>query len=344
MIFLKEKIYSRHSKIFVMVFLIIFLLINININSSTAQENNKLQNKKYNNIDIYNFFSYKDLNKDIVIVGSIAGSNNLTLSYPVEATVALDVYNKDTNNYETIKEQPFKKVIYDINEPIPFKFIINASKYQLKSNYSPYIYNIRKADIQSTKINTFSLKYNEAILGPNKELFGSVRNTGPSTIRNLTLYAIVHTKNGTQIDSVKTTISTIKPNETKNFIFTPNIAIKDLVFTYSCVGGELQDVNAYQTIKLNSNKTLGYRFSGLMEINSIIYNNKTNSLRLEVNNIYPIAAALSIQLTPTQTTPLNILLDNQLFNSQTIKDSEKTKLYMYIPQGKHEIYIQGINS
>jgi hypothetical protein len=175
-------------------------------------------------------------------------------------------------------------------------------------------------------------------------LFGTVANTGPSVLKNLTLYADVHAKNGSQIDSVKTIIPLINPQQKVNFTFTPNKAIKNLVFTYSCVGGELQDINAYQIIKLNPQKTLGYKFSGFMEINSINYNNKTNSVKLEVNNIYPVSAALSLQLKPTQNTPLNILIDNHKFDSQTMNDSEKTTLDMFIPQGKHEIYIQHINS
>ena len=330
-------------KIFIMIISILFVLVNLNITNTSAQNNNTLQNNNHNNIYIYNFSTYRDLNKNIIIIGSIAGSNKLTLNYPIEVTVALNAYNNYLNNYETIKDTPFKKVIYDVNEPVPFKFILNSSKYQLKSDFSPYIYSIRKADIQSTKINTFSLNYNEANLGPNKELFGTVTNTGPSTIRNLTLYAIVHAKNGTQIDSVKTIIPVINSNETKGFSFIPNKVIKDLVFTYSCVGGELQDINAYQIIKLDSNKTLGYKFSGLMEINSIIYSNKTNSLKLEVNNIYPVSAALSLQLTPIQSSPLKILIDNHTVDSQIINDKEKTKLDMFIPQGKHEIFIRGIN-
>ena len=59
-----------------------------------------------------------------------------------------------------------------------------------------------------------------------------------NTLKNLTLYAIVHAKNGTQIDSVKTIIPLINSQQKVNFKFIPNKVVKDLVFTYSCVGGD----------------------------------------------------------------------------------------------------------
>ncbi|MGN6347824.1 MAG: hypothetical protein ACTHME_08990 [Candidatus Nitrosocosmicus sp.] len=332
-----------YFKIFITTLLTVFLFINLNVINANAQRNN-IDNDNSPNIYVYNHAIIHDkLDKNVSIVGSVAGSNNLP-PYPLEVTLGFDVYNTYSKKYETLIGQPFEKVIYDISHPIPFKFTINSSKYYFDSNSIPYVKSIKKADIHSTKINTFTLDYNESRLGPSKELFGTVVNTGPSILKNLTLYADVHAKNGSQIDSVKTIIPLINPQQKVNFTFTPDKAIKNLVFTYSCVGGELQDINAYQTIKLNPQKTLGYKFSGFMEINSINYNNKTNSVKLEVNNIYPVSAALSLQLKPTQYAPLNILIDNHKFESQAINDSEKTTLDMFIPQGKHEIYIQGISS
>ena len=123
------------------------------------------------------------------------------------------------------------------------------------------------------------------------------------------MYAIIHAKNGTQMDSVKTKVPIIKSQDTVNFSFIPNKAIKDLVSTYSCVGGEIEDINAYQLIHIPHNKTLGYKFSGFMEINSLSYDNKTDQLSIKVNNIYPISSSLSLQLIPEQQNPLSIKID-----------------------------------
>jgi hypothetical protein len=317
------------------------LLVNLNVIYTNAQKDN-IQNNNPSNIYVYNYSVIHDLDNNTTIIGSVTGSHNLTLTYPVKVTVGLNVYNNYSKKYETLIEQPFKKVIYDINEPIPFKFSINSNKYYLDSNSIPYVNSIKKADMQSTKINTFTLDYNEALLGPSKELYGTVTNTGPNTLKNLTLYAIVHAKNGTQIDSVKTIIPLINSQQKVNFKFIPNKAVKDLVFTYSCVGGEAQDINAYQTIHLNQNKTFGYKFSGFMEINSVKYDNKTNEIKINVNNLYPVLGPLSLQLIPLQTSPLDILIDSQSYKSQIFNNNSVSKIDLFIPQGKHEINIKGI--
>jgi hypothetical protein len=181
-------------------------------------------------------------------------------------------------------------------------------------------------------------------LGPNKELFGTAKNTAPNTIKNLTLYAIVHDKKGTQVDSVKTVIPIIKPQETAKFIFVPNKAIKGLVHVYSCVGGELQDINTYQVFKINPNKTLGYKFSGLMEIDSINHDNKTNQFELKVNNLYPVPASLSLQLNPEQRNPLSFEIDNHEYSPTTLNINKITKMELTIPQGKHEIIVSNFDS
>jgi hypothetical protein len=330
-------------KVLIVIFFAIAYLISFNSVFINAQ-GNTLQSNSHKNIYIHNYSTYHDLNNNTIIIGSIAAPHNLTLTSPVEVTLGLNTYNNFLKKYEILKEQPFRKVIYDVNEPIPFKFTINPSKFYLNSDSVPYIYNIKKAGEQSTKINTFILKYNEALLGPSKELYGTVRNTAPNLIKNLTLYAIIHAKNGTQIDSVRSIVPIIKSQETVNFSFIPNRVIKDLVSTYSCVGGEIQDINAYQSIKLNSTKTLGYKFSGLMEINTLKYDNKTDELKLEVNNIYPIPAGLSLKLTPEQKNPIDIKIDGLDSDSKISNGKETSEIELFIPQGKHEINIHGINN
>ena len=321
-------------------------LVCLNLGSSNAQVNSFQDSGSSSNIHIKNYSTYEDTDKkSTIMVGSVSAPHNITLNSPVEVTLGLKVYNNSSKDYVTIiKEHTYKKTIYDFNEPIPFKFTINSSKFYLRPDSIPFIYNIAKADLpHSPKINTFELNYNEALLGPNNELYGTVKNTAPSTIKNLTLYAIVHDKKGTQVDSVKTVIPAIKPQETAKFSFIPNKAIKGLVHVYSCVGGELQDINTYQVFNLSSNKTLGYKFSGLMEINSIDYDNKTNQFELEVNNLYPIPASLSLQLNPEQRNHLSFEIDNHAYSPTIANTNKVTTIEMSIPQGKHEINVSNFD-
>ena len=266
------------------------------------------------------------------------------MASPVEITLGLNVYNDFSKRYDIIKEHPFKKLIYDTNEPVPFKFTINPVKYQIKSDSVPFIQDIKKAGLQSPKINTFTLKYDEALLGPSKELHGTVKNTAPNTIKNLTLYAIVHGKNGVQVDSVKTKIPVIKPQETANFSLLPDKAVKNLVLVYSCVGGELEDINSYQVIEIQPNKTLGYKFSGFMEINSINYDNKTGQFGIKVNNVYPISSSLSLQFKPEQQNSLSIQIDGHALDSKIANGNKTTMVDLVAPQGEHEINVYNIDN
>ena len=332
------SISSRIPTVIVFVsFLIIFTMMSTNAHAQVLQGNSN------QGFYIQNYSTYQDSDKNKIIVGSVAGPHNLTLTSPLEITLGLNVYNDSSKRYDIIKEHPYKRLAYDINEPVPFKFTINQSKYHIKSDSVPFIYDIIKAEVQSPKINTFTLKYNEALLGPSKELYGTVKNTAPNTIKNLTLYAIVHDKNGAQVDSVKTKIPIIKSQDTVNFRFIPDKAIKDLVLIYSCVGGELEDINAYQLIHIPHNKTLGYKFSGFMEINSLSYDNKTDQLSIKVNNIYPISSSLSLQLIPEQQNPLSIKIDGHILDSKISNSNKTTIVDLLIPQGEHEININNIN-
>jgi hypothetical protein len=333
------SISSRVSIIIIFVgFIIIFAMV------ATKAQAQVLQDNSDKGFYIQKYSTYQDSDKNTIIVGSIAASPNLTLTSPLEITLGLNVYNDFSKRYDIIKEHPFKKLIYDTNEPVPFKFTINPSKYQIKSDSVPFIYDIKKAGLQSPKINTFTLKYDEELLGPSKELYGTVKNNAPHTIKNLTLYAIVHGKNGVQVDSVKTKIPIIKPHETVNFSFVPNKAVKNLVLVYSCVGGELEDMNSYQVIEIQPNKTLGYKFSGFMEVNSINYDNKTGQLSMKVNNIYPISSSLSLQLKPEQQNPLSIKIDGHVLDSKIANGNKTTIVDLVIPQGEHEINVYNIDN
>jgi hypothetical protein len=319
-------------------FFIIFAMV------ATKAQAQVLQYNSDKGFYIQKYSTYLDSDKNTIIVGSVAASPNLTLTSPVEITLGLNVYNDFSKRYDIIKEHPFKKLIYDTNEPVPFKFTINSSKYQIKSESVPFIYDINNAGLQSPKINTFTLKYDEALLGPSKELYGTIKNTAPNTIKNLTLYAIAHGKNGVQVDSVKTKIPIIKPQETVKFSFVPNKAVKNLVLVYSCVGGELEDINSYQVIEIQPNKTLGYKFSGFMEINSINYDNKTGQLSIKVNNVYPISSSLSLQLKPEQKNTLPIKIDGHVLDAKIANGNKTTIVDLVIPQGEHEINVYNIGN
>ncbi len=328
-------------RLFFLIIIVVFIPQIYKTIYAKSFDNSPAQHIVHHNVYISNIIKYPVIDNKLIIVGSIASPHNLSITSPIIVTLGLNTYDIFSKKSEIITEHPFKDVIYNIDEPLPFKFVIDVTKYHVNLNSAPYVYKIEHADKQSTEINTFKLAYDESKLGPFKELRGNVTNTSPNVIKNLTLYAIVHAKNGTQLDSVKTLIPIIPSQKIISFSLIPNKIIRNSVFIYSCVGGDLQNFNTYKMINLNSGKTLGYKFSGFMTIDSIVYDNASKQFKLSVNNVYPPPATLSLQLLSMQKSPLHVSLDGKKYDSKILKKDDNINIDLFVPQGKHEINIQG---
>ena len=212
-------------------------------------------------------------------------------------------------------------------------------------NSKPFIYESENVTLPYTKINTISLNYPVIPQGSNKELYGNITNTSPVQLSNITLFAIVNDKNSSQIDSVKTFIPTLNPNETKQFTFVPDSAIKDMVYFYSCVGGDIGDmkIDDYNIVNITPSKALGYKFSSLIQIDSMGYNITTDKFDFNINNIYPYPGALSLEVMPAQKVPIQVYVDeNPVEDVKMRNTTEKTLLELAIPQGVHYISLSNL--
>ena len=284
-----------------------------------------------------------DSSKNAVVVGHVIKQSDQI--YPQNVTVGINVQNDITNTSEVLTEKPFSPILYRNNDPFPFKFVINLTKYSLTGDSIPFIYKNENVTGSFTKINTFRLDYPVIPQGPSKELYGNITNTGPLQINNLTLLAIANDNKSSQVDSVKTIIPILKPYETIGFTFTPNPAIKDRVHYYTCVAGDAEDmvVGKYKMFDISDSKALGYKYSGMMVLDALNYNKSNQQLSMKLNNVYPVSGSLSLQLMPNQINPVSVYLDGNLFESATIKQLENMlQIDMNIPQGPHEIVLSGI--
>lgn len=327
-------------------FVIFFsLLININFIQNSNGLNLKTTNTNDSQVIVKNHSSYVDLNKNIVVVGSVVVSKNVTS--PKEVIVGLNVYNNILKKNELLTVYPYNKILYGGgDEPIPFKFIINSNKYSLPEDSIPIIYQVKNIDYPFIKDNTFNLKYSPVLNSSLKELHGTVTNKGLTPITNLILYAIVHDSHGNQIDSVKTSLSKIDPRQTVNFTLIPNLAIKDKVSFYSCVGGNLETMkmDSKKFVNLTSDTVLGYKFSDLMELNSIDYSANTSQFKMDIKNVYPLSAALNIEIMPRQKNITTISMDGLPYDSPKVSNTDNSTLVdLFIPQGSHQISISGFN-
>ncbi|MDR4489778.1 MAG: hypothetical protein R2685_02600 [Candidatus Nitrosocosmicus sp.] len=315
------------------------------MNQSYATDN---LNSNYNNLNetvVKNYSSYLDSTDNLAIVGSVIKQGNISI--PQNVTVGIKVYNDSTNSSELLTEKPYNPVLYNNNEPFPFKFTINTTKYSLDRNSIPFVYKSENITIPFTKINTFELKYPVIPQGPDREFRGNITNTSPLQINDLTLYAIANDNKSRQIDSVKITIPILKPNQSMVFSFVPDPAIKDKVYFYSCVGGNAEDmrVDKYKLFTISDYKVLGYRYSDMMQLDLLNYTQEDKELNIKMNNLYPIPGALSIQIMPYQFNPVMIYMDGIQHKPVTTKYADNMIQFdMTVPRGIHDIVLSNVEA
>jgi hypothetical protein len=324
----------------------VFLIIILNFSSIDIAYSEPISNFSiYGSYATFvkNYSSYVDSSKNVVVVGHVIKQSDQI--YPQNVTVGMNVHNDFTNTGEVLTEKPFSPILYRNNDPFPFKFVIDSTKYSLLADSNPFIFKTENVTDSFTKINTFELDYPVIPQGPSKELYGNITNTGPLQINDLTLLAIANDNKSSQVDSVKTLIPVLKPYETIGFTFTPDPAIKDRVHYYTCVAGDAEDmmVGKYKMFDVSNSTALGYKYSGMMVLDALNYNKTNHQLNMKLNNVYPISGSLSLQLMPKQINPISVYLDGKLFESATIKQLENmVQVDMSIPQGPHEIVLSGI--
>jgi hypothetical protein len=129
------------------------------------------------------------------------------------------------------------------------------------------------------------------------------------------------------------------------FSFTPDPAIKDRVYFYSCVGGDIDDmkIDEFRIVNISATKILGYKFSELVQIDSMNYNDSSKQFNFAINNIYPYPGSLSVELMPVQNSPISIMMDGAPYQPTNLKNlANKTAIELSIPKGVHDVAIVNI--
>ena len=319
------------------------LLLLVSFNLSYAMDHSDLNIVDNPRAYVKNYTSFLDDDNNIIIIGSVAKSENQT--FPQNVTVGIVAYNNITGSDEITAEKPFNTILYKNDEPYPFKFKLNSTIFPLAAKAEPFILESKNVSIPTTKLNTIRLDYPVIPQGKNKELFGNITNTSPTPLNNITLFAIVNDRNSTQIDSVRTFIPVLKPYEKMQFSFTPDPAIKDRVYFYSCVGGDIDDmkIDEFRIVNISATKILGYKFSELVQIDSMNYNDSSKQFNFAINNIYPYPGSLSVELMPVQNSPISIMMDGAPYQPTNLKNlANKTAIELSIPKGVHDVAIVNI--
>lgn len=277
---------------------------------------------------------FKDLNGDWNLVGVV--QNNA--GTPIEVKVGVNVTQSDKQSSILISNT-FTNVIYPY-VAAPFKFTISGNEF-----FNGLVYPIETKEVAKPFLMDLTQNYSNLATGDEKSLIGTIKNTGPNIIKNIAVYASVHSINGTQIDSVKSAvIPVIYPGEDVKYKILPDPAIKDGVYYYSCAG---LDVNApISTIDIGKGEYLVFNLESASMISDLRYENSSDSIIFEVKPYNPSGGATNFKIPQISSNhKIEILLDGKQYENKLVTMNGKTiSIDIFIPKDKHVVKISGIRN
>jgi hypothetical protein len=256
-----------------------------------------------------------------------------------QVTVGLDVKNKINGSNTTLHDPTFSKIIYPGKES-PFKFKINGD-YTVMGK--PYILETHK--INEPFYNVIVQNYSNFPVGHHRELVGTLKNTGQIVLQNISVYASVHDKNGSQIDSIRSNIiPLLKPGEVKSFSARPDYAVVKYANYFSCAGFDLKA--PINTLDLGNGKFLTYALDSFAKISNFTYDKASDSISFIADHYNPSGGIVTFKIPQLGNSPnIKIYLDNiGLKDQQVTQDGKTINTDIFIPPKEHSVRITGVLS
>jgi hypothetical protein len=276
---------------------------------------------------------FVDSNGKLNIIGVV--TNLGTTSEQV--TVGLDVQKKLDNSKTTIQDATFSKIIYPGKES-PFKFKINED-YDVLGK--PYVFRTESTD--DPFYNIILQNYSNFPVGENRELVGTLKNNGSVVVQNISVFASVHDKNGTQIDSIQSNVIPIlQPGEIRPFSARPDSTIVKNANYFSCAGF---DPDApINTLYLGNGKFLPYGLESVARISNFLYDNSTDSISFNADHYNPLGGFVTLKIPQLENNQIiTIFLDDLgVTDAQISKNGKTITTNIFIPPDEHSVRISGI--
>jgi hypothetical protein len=287
---------------------------------------------------------FKNSEGNLNIAGLVKNDGNM----PVHVIVGLNITSKisvnDTRSspdqhVSTIQNTTFSRIVFPSTSS-PFKFAVPPDSSIIQKAFI--------ADVQEFPAPLYDnlvLNYSNVPVGDNKALEGTVKNVGIVDIHNVSIYASVHNKNRTQIDSVKSNlIPVLKPGQESAFNAIPEPNLREEVEYFSCAG--LDYDQPITTLRVDDDEFIPYDLRAIAKISSLEYVNSTDSISFGVKHYNPEGGNLSLkvpQLSENQT--IFVMMDDKTYDKPSINMDGKTiNIDLFIPPGDHEMKIQGIRN
>ncbi|CAN5287131.1 hypothetical protein BH18THE2_BH18THE2_05110 [soil metagenome] len=287
---------------------------------------------------------FKNSKGNLNIAGLVKNDGNM----PVHVIVGLNITSKISVNdtrastdqhVSTIQNTTYSRIVFPSTSS-PFKFAVPPDSSIIQKAFI--------SDVQEFPVPLYDnlvLNYSNVPVADNKALVGTVKNVGLVDIHNVSIYASVHNKNRTQIDSVKSNlIPVLKPGQESAFNAIPDPTLRGEVEYFSCAGLDFdQPIN---TLRVDDDEFIPYDLRAIAKISTLEYVNSTDSISFGVKHYNPEGGDLSLkvpQLSANQT--IFIMMDDKTYDKPSIRMDGKTiNIDLFVPPGDHEINIQGIRN
>lgn len=280
---------------------------------------------------------------DVIVGLNLKNNHSHTSLFPYNFTTS-DIINDGTSAHtkitSTISAPTFARVIFP-GTGAPFKIVLEKPGVSMASFGQPFISSYRQIDIPYYDV--LKLNYTNMAVGNERALYGTVRNTAPFVVHNVTIYASVHDNNQTQIDSTKSkNIATIEPGQEIHFELIPNISVRSNVIYYSCAGVDLDA--PITTLATPDGGFVAYDLQALAKIIDLKYNSSSDSIAFGVDHYNPDGGSITMKLPQMyDNQKISVLLDGKLANDTKITtDGKTTKMDIFIPPEEHQLQILGV--
>jgi hypothetical protein len=265
---------------------------------------------------------------------NVVGTVRNFAQVPVQVTVGLP-----TADGNTLLTQTYGRTIWPLTDS-PFKFTLKDGEIQAGD---PFLHQI--TDLNTAMHDTLTLSYDGMAVGDERAFVGKVKNNGPFEVRNVSVFAAVHSSDHTeQLDTVRSNvIPVIKPGEELDFIAIPDPVVRPSILYYSCAG--LDYDNPITSIKVGDGKVLAYDLTAVAQISNFRYENSTDSLAFGIRPYSPSGGGLALkipQFADNQT--VSMFLDGVAHESTVKADGRTLSIDTFVPPGTHELQIQGVRN
>jgi len=274
--------------------------------------------------------SFIDSENRLNVVGTIRNTGDV----PVQVTIGLNV--EDGSGSHLVQRPTYGRVVWPLNDS-PFKFVMESG-----TAGEPFIMDVQEAKASGQLI--LMLNYTSMAAEEDNAFVGTIKNTAPFDLHNVSIFASARSSNWTQLDTVRSdVIPVLKSGEEQAFVVKPDIMVRSQTAYYSCAGVDFDD--PITTISAGDGKIISYDMQAVAQISSLRYENATDSIAFGVRPYNPAGGSLSLKIPQFHSNQtLTVMMDGQLHDASVKGDGRTMYIDFFVPKGDHDVEIQGVRN